>query len=73
MRQLRHHGGRVLDRVAAGEKVVITTDGVPVAELGPLAPSVVDADALLERWRRLAVLDAARLRRDLETVLDPGL
>jgi hypothetical protein len=33
----------------------------------------LSAVALLERWRRLPVVDAARLRRDLDSVIEPDL
>jgi prevent-host-death family protein len=36
-RELRNNTRGVLDRVAAGEEVVITVDGRPVAKLLPLA------------------------------------
>jgi prevent-host-death family protein len=32
VRELRNHGGEVLDRVARGEAVVVTRDGAEVAE-----------------------------------------
>lgn len=73
VRQLRNDGGRVLDRVAAGERVVVTRDGQPVAELTPVGRPPLGATALLERWRHLPVLDGARLRRDLAELLDADL
>ncbi len=73
VRELRNDGGRVLDRVAGGEHVVVTRDGHPVAELVPIRPRPLTAEALLERWRRLPVLDAARLRHDVDELLDAGL
>ena len=36
MRDLRNHGGEVIDRVLAGEEVTVTRDGVAVAALRPL-------------------------------------
>lgn len=73
MRDLRNHGGRVLDRVAAGERVVVTRDGVPVAELTPASSPAMAARTLLERWRHVPALDADRLRRDADGILDSGL
>lgn len=73
MRELRNNGGRVLDRVAAGETLLVTKDGVPVAELTPLRSPHVDAASLLERWRHVPAIDSARLRADLDAVLDPRL
>jgi prevent-host-death family protein len=70
VRDLRNHGGDVLDRVAAGEQIVVTRDGRPVAELTAVRPVRLSRDALLERWRHLPRVDAQRLRRDLDTILD---
>lgn len=72
MRELRNHGGRVPDRVAAGETVLVTRDGVPVAELTPLRSPHVDAASLLERWRHIPAIDSERLQADLDGVLGPG-
>lgn len=73
IRELRNNGGRVLDRVAAGERVVVTRDGVAVAELTPAASPSLDARTLLERWRHVPALDADRFRRDVDAVLDADL
>ena len=35
-RELRNNVGEVLRRAEAGERIVVTVDGRPVAELGPL-------------------------------------
>jgi prevent-host-death family protein len=72
IRELRNHGGEVVDRAARGELITITRDGRPVAELRSLhAP--LSAEALLERWRRLPAVDPVALRADLDELLDPGL
>jgi prevent-host-death family protein len=71
VRDLRNHGGDVLDRVVAGERVVVTRDGRPVAELTPLRPARLGREALLARWRHLPRLDAVALRRDTDDLLDP--
>lgn len=73
VRDLRNHGGRVLDRVAAGERVVVTRDGVAVAELAPITSPSLTARALLEQWRHVPALDADRFRRDVDAVLDTEL
>jgi prevent-host-death family protein len=36
-RELRNHTRSLLDRVEAGERITITVDGRPVAELHPIA------------------------------------
>jgi prevent-host-death family protein len=73
VRDLRNNGGRVLERVAKGETVTVTLDGRPVAELRPLAGPALSAATLLNRWRRLPVVDPATLRADLDRVIDPSL
>jgi len=73
VRELRNDGGRVLDRVERGESLTVTRDGHPVAELRPLARRPLRASALLSRWRRLAHVDAARLRADIDAALDSSL
>jgi prevent-host-death family protein len=73
IRELRNHGGDVVDRVAAGERLTVTRSGKPVAELRPVGRPGVTAEVLLERWRRLPRLDPDRLREDVVEVLDPSL
>lgn len=73
IRELRNHGGEVVDRVAAGERVIVTRSGRPVAELRPLRSTLVTAAVLLARWRRLPPLHDAALRADLDATIDPGL
>ena len=73
IRDLRNHGGEVVDRVVAGERLTVTRAGHPVAELRPLPPRPLGATALLRRWRRLRPLDRSRLQADLDAVVDPRL
>jgi len=73
IRQLRNHGGEVVDRVLAGEALIVTRDGTPVAELRPLGRPRLSATALVERRRRLPTVDPAELRADVDRVLDPTL
>jgi prevent-host-death family protein len=73
IRELRNHGGEVVDRVAAGERLIVTRSGRPVAELRPVHAGRLTAAALLLRWRRLPPVDPAALRRDLDAVIDPAL
>lgn len=70
VRDLRNNGGRVLDRVASGESLIVTKDGRPVAELRPIPGRALPADALLSRWRRLPHVDGAALRRDIDGSMD---
>jgi prevent-host-death family protein len=73
IRDLRNRGGEVIDRVTAGNPVTVTRDGRPVAELRPLRSAGLTATALLERWRHVPIVDGARLRRDVDVVIDQGL
>jgi antitoxin (DNA-binding transcriptional repressor) of toxin-antitoxin stability system len=72
IRELRNHGGEVVDRAAGGERITITRAGRPVAELRALRPPL-SAEALLSRWRNLPAVDSAALRADIDRLLDPGL
>lgn len=73
VRDLRNHGGEVLHAVERGESVTVTKDGKAVAELRPLPRRGSSATQLIERRRHLKPVDPERLRRDLDTVLDPTL
>ncbi len=39
VRELRNQASRVVRRARAGERLIITVDGVPAAEIGPLRPA----------------------------------
>jgi prevent-host-death family protein len=70
-RELRNDSAAVLREVQAGQTIVVTRNGTPVAELRPLpprrfVPRAVTADAA----RRAPHVDAARLREDLDAVVD---
>lgn len=73
IRELRNHGGEVIDRVAAGERVTITRDGKAVAELRPLPRPRATAAALIERFRRLPPVDPVRFRVDVDEAVDQTL
>ncbi len=73
IRQLRNHGGDVVDRVQTGQRLTVTRSGQPVAELRPLPRQTLNASTLLERWRHLPVVDPVRLRSDIDDVIDPSL
>ena len=73
IRELRNHGGDVVDRATGGEEIVITRAGRPVAELRPTGPPALSASTLLSRWARLPQVDPAALRADVDDLLDPRL
>ena len=58
-RELRNNVGKVLRRAEAGERIVVTVDGRPVAELGPVSGSRVVAT--LSTLRALGTADDAWL------------
>lgn len=73
IRELRNHGGEVVDKVSSGEHVTITRAGKPVAELRPVARPAASAEVLLARWRTLPLVDAVTLRADVDAAFDPRL
>jgi len=73
IRDLRNHGGKVVDRVALGESVIIARDGKPVAELHPIRkPSVTLAQAIRSRKALLRV-DVKQFRQDIDQIMDMQL
>ncbi len=73
-RQLRNDSARVLREVQAGETLIVTRNGVPVAELRPVPPrQLVPRAAITDAARRAPRVDAGRLRADLDAVVDQSL
>ncbi|MFI5266815.1 MAG: type II toxin-antitoxin system Phd/YefM family antitoxin [Chloroflexota bacterium] len=73
IRDLRNHGGDVLDRVGRGERITITRAGKPVAELQPVAQPKLSAEGLLQRWRHLPLVDPEAFRADVDGLLDSSV
>lgn len=73
IRELRNHGGEVVDRAARGEPITITRSGKAVAELRALSRRPLTAESLLSRWSHLPHVDPALLRRDVDRLLDARL
>jgi antitoxin (DNA-binding transcriptional repressor) of toxin-antitoxin stability system len=73
VRDLRNHGGKILDRVAGGEALTVTRDGLAVAELRPLPRRPLPAAILLQRWHGLPPVDPMTLRADIDDLVDPSL
>ena len=46
LRELRNNVSQIVRRARAGERLIITVDGIPAAEIGPLRP--VDRSTTLE-------------------------
>ena len=73
IRELCNRGGEVIERVVRGERLLVTRDGHAVAELQPLGRTAATAAVLVERWSRLPKIDAAKLRADIDEVVDPRI
>ena len=73
IRDLRNKGGQVVDRVLAGERLLVTRDGHAVAELRPISREPLEAGVLLERWRTLPKVDDQAFRRELDDLMDSGI
>jgi prevent-host-death family protein len=72
-REFRNDSARVLREVQAGETMVVTRNGVPVAELRPVpARRFVPRAAIAAAARRAPRVDAKRLRGDLDVVVEPS-
>ena len=70
-RELRNDSAAVLRQVEAGETVVVTRNGTPVAELRPLRQrrfvlraTIADAQARASR------IDAKQFRTDVDAMID---
>jgi prevent-host-death family protein len=73
IRELRNHGSEVIERARRGERVIVTRDGEPVAELRSLPRRRLSAAALIERYRSLPPVDPDRLRDDIDAAVDQSL
>ena len=60
VRQLRNDVSRVLRRVGAGERLIVTSNGVPVAEIGPIQAR--DSERTIEEMIAAGELIAPRSR-----------
>jgi prevent-host-death family protein len=73
-RELRNDSARVLREVQAGETLLVTRNGVPVAELRPVQPRrFVPRAAIADAAGRAPRVDADRLRADVDAVVDPSI
>ena len=71
-RQLRNDSAAILREVQAGESLIVTRNGTPVAELRPVSPRrFVPRAAIAQAARGAPRIDAARFRADLDTLVDP--
>lgn len=73
-RELRNDSGAILREVQAGQTIIITRNGVPVAELRPVPPRrFVPRAVIADAAKRAPRVDAGRLRADLDGVVDQSI
>ena len=70
VRDLRNKGGEILKQVEAGRSFVVTRDGDPVAELKPLDRKTMSREAIVQRFKHVPMVDASRLRHDIDSFID---
>lgn len=70
-RELRNDSGAIMRRLEAGERFLVTRNGVPVGELTPLRHRhFVAADVVAAAFAGAPPVDARRLRDDLDRFVD---
>lgn len=73
-RELRNDSAAILREVQAGQTIIITRNGVPVAELRPIQPRrFVPRAVIAEAAARAPRVDASRFRTDLDAVIDQSV
>jgi prevent-host-death family protein len=71
VRELRNQVAAVVRRAGAGERMLITVDGVPVAMLGPIEPSPDGGGVTLDDLIAAGLVEPAG-RRDHPAAPDPA-
>ena len=70
-RELRNESAAVLREVEAGQTVIVTRNGTPVAELRPVRPHrFVPRGAIAHAAERAPRVDAGQFRADVDAVID---
>lgn len=73
-RELRNNSAAVLRQVQAGQTLIVTRNGTPVAELRPIRPRrFVPRAVIAEAAAGAARIDAERFRADLDAVVDQSV
>jgi prevent-host-death family protein len=73
-RELRNASAKVLRDVQAGETVIVTRNGVPVAEMRPIRlRRFVPRAAIAQAAAQAPRIDSRRFRADLDAVIDQAL
>jgi antitoxin (DNA-binding transcriptional repressor) of toxin-antitoxin stability system len=69
-RELRNASGEIMRALDRGEDFIVTRNGIPVGELRPVRRRFVDRAVLLETFARVAPIDPAQFRADVDAILD---
>ncbi len=70
-RELRNDSAAVLRDVQAGQSIIVTRNGTPVAELRPVSSrQFVSRAVIAEATRSAPRIDARRFRADLDALVD---
>jgi prevent-host-death family protein len=75
-RELRKDNAKVIDAVASGETIIVTRNGVPVAELRPIRTArrtFVSKTDLIALAATGPHVDLAQFRSDLDRIVDQSL
>jgi antitoxin (DNA-binding transcriptional repressor) of toxin-antitoxin stability system len=70
---LRAWGDDIVADVSRGETVIVTRNGEAIAEIRPYPPRGLTTEELIARRRHLPPIDPARLREDIDSVLDQSI
>ena len=71
-RELRNQSAAILRDVQAGQSMIVTRNGTPVAELRPVSRRRFVPRAVLAQAARSAPrIDAARFHADLDALVEP--
>lgn len=73
-RELRNESAVVLREVQAGQTLIVTRNGTPVAELRPIQPRrFVPLAVIAGAAARAPRIDAGRFRADLDAVINQSV
>ncbi|NIR28221.1 MAG: type II toxin-antitoxin system prevent-host-death family antitoxin [Gammaproteobacteria bacterium] len=73
-REFRNDSAAILREVQAGQTLIVTRNGVPVAELHPIQPRrFVTRAAIAEAAARGPHIDTGRFRADIGAVIDESI
>ncbi len=73
-RQLRNDSAAILREVQAGQRLIVTRNGTPVAELQPVSlRRFVPRETIAQAAATAPRIDAAAFRADLDALVDQSL